>query len=299
MQYTIHSRRLAMATLFEAWLVGDDEEHLVAVAEAAFDEIERIEQVLSRFDRGAELQRVNRTAATEPVQLSVELYDVVADCLRCHVATDGYFDPAATAVTQANGDTDVAVAPLPFSAAVRLDPERRTIAFTERDVCLDLGGYGKGYALDAAAKLLDRYGIESALLHGGTSSVLSRGRMADGRPWMIALGDPFVAERPEIATFALVDAGLSTSASLDVRLATSDIVDPIAGKSVSKPEAFCVLAPTATEAEVLSTALTAMGSLRALEYFRLYADRWSPGVEVACVTRTNGLSEVSWLPKAK
>ncbi len=288
-----------MATLFEAWLVGDDEEHLVAVAEAAFDEIERIEQVLSRFDRGAELQRVNRTAASEPVRLSVELYDVVADCLRCHVATEGYFDPAATADGTFKSEEGVAVAPLPFSAAVRLDPEQRTIVFTEPDMRLDLGGYGKGYALDAAAKILDRYDIKSALLHGGTSSVLSRGRMADGRPWTIALGDPFVAERTEIAKFALVDAGLSTSASLDVPHASSDIVDPIAGKPVSESEAFCVLAPTATEAEVLSTALTAMGRVRAIEYLRLHADRWSPRVEVACVTRTDGMSEVSWLRKAK
>jgi thiamine biosynthesis lipoprotein len=288
-----------MATLFEAWLVGDDEEHLIAVAEAAFDEIERIERVLSRFDRGAELQRVNRTAATEPVRLSVELYDVVADCLRCHAATEGYFDPTATGFVQANANANVAVAPLPFSAAVQLDPEQRTIVFTEPDVRLDLGGYGKGYALDAAVKILDRYGIESALLHGGTSSVLSRGRMADGRPWMIAVGDPFIAERPEIAKFALVDAGLSTSASLDVRHATSDIVDPIVGKTVGEAEAFCVLAPTATEAEVLSTALTAMGRVRAIEYLRLHADRWSPRVEVACVTRTDEMGEVSWLRKAK
>lgn len=275
-----------MATLFEAWLVGDDEEHLTAVGEAALDEIERIEQVLSRFDRQAELFRVNRQAATGPVRLSYELYDVLADCVRHHAETAGFFDITATS------DPTLAVS---RSERFQLDPANRTVTFTDPRVQLDLGGYGKGYALDAAAKILDRFGITSYLLHGGTSSLLARGSMAHGKPWFVALGDPFDAERRELAKFPLVDVGLSTSAAWDARHVAADIVDPLAQIMVTAAEAYCVTALMAAEAEMLSTALTAMGRVRAEEYLARRGDLAKRGVTILFVERTTGGSRVQQL----
>lgn len=246
-----------MATLFEAWLVGDDEEHLAAVGEASLDEIERVELVLSRFDRGSELQRVNREAALAPVRVSCELYAVLEDCLRRSQETDGFFDVTATAA---------GMPAISRAERFHLDPEKRTVVFTDASVQLDLGGYGKGYALDAAATIFDQFGVRSFLLHGGTSSILARGTAADGGRWLVALGDPFQVDRATLDDFPLVNAGLSTSAAWDARHVDADIVDPHTQITATADEAFCVTAPTATEAEVLSTALTAMGSARAEKY---------------------------------
>lgn len=278
-----------MATLFEAWLVGDDEEHLAAVGEAVLDEVERIEQVLSRFDRGSELYRVNRQAAQSPVRVSYELFEVLQDCLRHGAKTDGFFDVTATAsLSLAISRPD----------RVHLDAAKRTVAFADPSLQLDLGGYGKGYALDSAAAILSRFGVESFLLHGGTSSILARGMSADGGPWLVALGDPFEPERSELEKFPLVNAGLSTSAACDARQATADIVDPLAQRVVAAEEAYCVVAPTAKEAEVISTALTAMGRVRADDYLARHPQYADERYQVLAVRRAPGGSHVCRLGAA-
>lgn len=77
---TAYFRRPAMGTFFEAFLAGEDEEHLEAVAAALLDEVSRLERLLSRFDPAAEVARVNREAARRPVRMNADLWDVVSRC---------------------------------------------------------------------------------------------------------------------------------------------------------------------------------------------------------------------------
>jgi thiamine biosynthesis lipoprotein len=250
---TIHFDRPAMATRFEMWLVGEDPEHLAAVGEAAWEEVLRVERMLSRFDPAAEIARVNREAANEPVLVDYELFAVLEDCRQWAEETEGYFE-----VCAASG--------FPFSQAVRLDARARTVELLDPRVELDLGGCGKGYALDAAARVLERYEVAHALLHGGTSSVLVRGTREDGTPWPVGVRDPFAVEDRELRQLPLRDCGLSTSAVFVPQGETSDLVDPTTGRPLTQPVACVVATATAVEAEVLSTALLAMGKSRAREY---------------------------------
>ena len=158
-----------MATRFEAWLVGDDREHLAAVGESLLDEIERIESLLSRFNPASEIYRVNRSAAVQPVLVDYELYAVLQDCVDWFERTEGFFNVAHGARSPDNAS----IAPgelatwLPFTDAVELLEEQRTVRFNAEHVMLDLGGYGKGYALDSANHILDQYAIRSGVVHGG------------------------------------------------------------------------------------------------------------------------------------
>ena len=95
MTLVVHHARPAMATLFEVVLIGDDEEHLAAVAEAALDEITRVERLLSRHDPRSEVARLNREAASGEVLVDRELFELLQLCEVYHVMTGGYFDPAA------------------------------------------------------------------------------------------------------------------------------------------------------------------------------------------------------------
>jgi FAD:protein FMN transferase len=276
----VHCRRPAMATWFEVWLCGDDAEHLAAVGEAVLDEVERVERLLSRFDPAGEVARVNREAASRPVLVDRELFAVLADCGRRFEQTDGYFD---VRTGSAAG---------PFGETVLLDDQRRTVRFSDPGLALDFGGYGKGYALDRAARIVREFGVRSALLHGGTSSVLACG-LAEGRPWQVGIRDPFAdsAER-EIDRLDLSDCGLSSSAVRGPGRSASDLLDPVAGSQLCEEAACTVVAPSAVDAEVLSTALLAMGRERAGAFVRR---RLSADHRVAWIGSNNGTAELEWL----
>jgi thiamine biosynthesis lipoprotein len=241
-------RRRAMATLFEVFLVGEEEEHLAAVGEAALDEVARIEHLLSRYDPSAEVARVNRHATAGPVKVDAELFRILEECGVWCERTEGAFDPCAGSGVR-------------YRDAVRLDTVNRTVAFVQ-PASLDLGAYGKGYAVDAAADVLQSFGVERFLIHGGTSSVLARGERADGSRWRIDLRDPFDDREPPVGSIELQNAGLSCSA---VTRDDDDIVDPRTGDAISNPAACAVVAENATIAEVWSTALLAMGRDKARE----------------------------------
>jgi thiamine biosynthesis lipoprotein len=235
-----------MGTLFELLLRGEDEEHLIAVADAVLDEVVRVERLLSRFDPRSEVSRINRLAAGETVLVDRQVADLLRICMDAQEWSGGTFDITASAM---HPDGPIG------GNSIRFDPNRRTIALDDPRVQLDLGGIGKGYALDRAAALLDEHGIEHALLHGGTSSVLARGTDIDDRPWQITLGEgPF-----EDRLVLLEDAALSCSAVNEQQ----DIIDPTSSRPLSSPSAVAVIAPSATLAEILSTALVCLGPDRA------------------------------------
>ena len=258
-----------MATLFEVLPVGDDREHLEAVGEAALDEVERIERLLSRHDSASEVVRINREAAGRPVRVDRELFAILEDCRGWFDRTDGYFDVCATGSPGSPR----------FNEAVALDPEKLTIRFVDPTARLDFGGYGKGYALDAAGRVLEAFGVRSYLIHGGTSSILVRGRQRDGSAWRIGLRDPFGPDvGSEAARVDLTDCGVSSSAAFDQEGRSSDIVDPLGSRAIDRQAACSVIAQDATEAEALSTALLAMGKVRAATFLGLH-----PGPKVAWI----------------
>lgn len=266
-----------MAALFEAWLVGADGQHLAEVAEAAFDEIERIERLLSRFDPRSEIARINRLAAAEEVLVDREVFAVLESCDRWRRETGGWFDIAAGSGTLEN---------------VQLDGARRTVRFTRPDVVLDLGGVGKGYALDCAAELLGPQGVAGALLHGGSSSVLARGVADDGQRWPVGIRDPWSPHSSApLGQLRLSDCGLSCSATRGPGQHRSDVLDPRTGEPLEDDAACVVIAPTASEAEVLSTALLCMGKAQARAYTE---QRAGPKVSVAWIDAPGGTASLDW-----
>jgi thiamine biosynthesis lipoprotein len=259
MSHRIERQRPAMGTWFSATLVGDDVEHLAAVAEAVLDEVERIERLLSRFDPRSEIARINREAGGGAVFVDREILGILLTCRAAWERTDGYFD-----VTAGRGT----------SAAVAIDAQARTIRFEHPGVAIDLGGIGKGYALDRGAEIVRAHGVESAFLHGGTSSVLAFGSDENCRPWSVTVRDPFgpVASAAELFRIDVDGCGFSCSATRGASQAVSDVVDPHRGSPLEGRSACVVLARDATQAEVFSTALLCTGKALAFEHVARYRD---------------------------
>lgn len=227
-----------MATRFDVILRGDDAQHLEAVAVAVCEEIQRLDAQLSRFDKRSEIARLNREAIAKFVRVDRELFALLERCEQAREMTNGYFD-----VTQC--------------AALRLDVATNTVLI-KPEAAIDLGAIGKGYALDCGREIMLRYGVTSGLLQGGTSSILAMGE--DG--WPIAVRHPLQPERI-VAQLSLVNRGFSCSAVRHAGQTESDVLNPQTGKALSGNDACYVLAASATEAEIYSTALLAMGKASA------------------------------------
>ena len=89
MSHVIQRRRPAMGTWFEVRLVGDDAEHLAAVAEAVLDEVERVEPALAVRSPRSEIARINREAGCRAVLLDREVLDVLLTCRAAWEETEG------------------------------------------------------------------------------------------------------------------------------------------------------------------------------------------------------------------
>ena len=230
-----------MAALFEIILRGEDELHLEAVGAAVGEEIVRLSSKLSRFDPQSEVSRVNRHAFPGPVRVDRELFSLLEECEAARRLTGGYFD-----VTGGSG--------------LRLDGSTCSVTLITPGAGIDPGGIGKGYALDRGRELLRHYGVASALLQGGTSSILAYGDEA----WPIAVRHPTEPERI-VATLSLRDRGFSCSVARRPGETQSDLRNPHTGQTVESNDGCFVLAPGATEAEIWSTAFMAMGQATAAE----------------------------------
>jgi thiamine biosynthesis lipoprotein len=118
---------------------------------------------------------------------------------------------------------------------------------------LDLGAIGKGYAVDRAVELLKEWGVRSALVHGGTSSVYAFGHLAGNAGWQVTLSDP---DRPEdvIEKILLVEAGLGGSGIKKGR----HIIDPRRARPIKGRRAAWVISESAARSDALSTACMVM-----------------------------------------
>jgi len=253
----IEHRRLceAMGTRFEVFLRGEDEEHLEAIAVAVTDEIERLDGVLSRYDPRSEVSRINGEATGSPVRVDREVFALLEKCEQARQLTEGYFD-----VTASEGTTDEA-------PALQLDVESCTVRFIRPDARVDLGGVGKGYALDRGREILVRFGgVTSALLNGGTSSVLALGTFSGQRGWPIDVRHPLTPDAAPVARVELKNRGLSCSGVRRPGQQLSDVVNPRMNQSLTGDAACVVVAASAAEAEIFSTALLAMGREQAVTY---------------------------------
>ncbi len=263
-----------MATRFEIVLYGEDRVHLRSAAEEALEEIERVEAQLSLYRPDSELANLNATAAAGPVRVTGSLFHLLATAKRLSEATDGAFDVTVAPLMRSWGflggsgrlpepdDLEQARA-VTGMHLVELDEDALTVTFARPGVRIDLGAIGKGYGVERAAQTLVENGIERALLHGGTSTLVALGAPPDADAWTIALQHP-LQPNGTLGVVALRDTALSVSAPHGKAFEAGGVryghvLDPRAGAPVNGPLLAAVETASATEADALSTALLVLG----------------------------------------
>ena len=146
---------------------------------------------------------------------------------------------------------------------VELDQQNQTVRFHRPGMALDLGGIGKGFALDEARFVLEEAGVTSAFLHGGTSTMIAIGTPEDSPSWRVAIPKPPTAtvQNAVLGWCDLLDEACAVSAiwgrmlQPDGEPAYGHIIDPRNGTPVAHALMAAVHTPDATTADALSTAL--------------------------------------------
>lgn len=269
----------AMATIFEIIIIHEDERYARQAATAAFEEVDRLEGELSRFIENSDISRINNLPANQPLLLGLDAFKCLRISVQMYAETNGAFDitigslfkcwrnedgsprtPSGEELDRARLHTGTNL--------IQLDEREHTIRLAASPVRIDLGGIGKGYAVDRVADLLREWSIETALISGGYSSVLALEAPPETKGWPLKLSDPAdrsrIIARPHLRTGALGGSGVQKG---------GHIISPRTGRPVEGKRAAWSAAPHAAVADALSTAFMIMSPDEIRQYCSFYPDR--------------------------
>jgi thiamine biosynthesis lipoprotein len=291
----------AMATIFELLIVHPDAVYAAQAAQAAFDELDRIEHELSRFVENSDVSRINIAVAGQTLVLGEAAFDCLQIAARMSVETGGAFDVTIGYLLNCWLDKDNRITrgvshcgkprvpsteELDFARKhtgielLKFDPQNHTVHVVS-PVQVDLGGIGKGFALDRMAGLLQDWSIETALVHGGFSTALAldprsfgaKRRAGGTKGWPVTISYPY-GRKETLARISLQNRAVSGSGLQKGQ----HIIDPRKGCPV--PErgagkdtvATWSCAPDAATADALSTAFMIMTADEIERYCRTRPD---------------------------
>jgi thiamine biosynthesis lipoprotein len=262
--------RPAMGTLVSVSAVGPSADRLDEAIGRAFEEMDRLIALLSRFEPASPVSQLNAAGRLDGAP--PEVVRVVRNALDYHAVSGGAFDATVAPLVDLFADRFGRDAPVaPTAAEVRealervgsrhVAVERRRIRFAREGVAVTLDGIAKGYIVDGMARALDRRGVTRYLINAG-GDIRTRGAKQPGRPWTIAVRDPSPrATFPD--TIHLTDAAVATSGSyeacFDDDRAFHHIVSAETGRSPEGVASVSVVAPTAMAADALATGTFVLG----------------------------------------
>ena len=228
-----------------------------------FAEFRRIDRLMSTYKPTSQVSRVNALAAKQRVKVAPELFDLLETALEYSRISNGAFDITYASVgylydfrahVRPNAAQIAAALPGVNWRHLELRRADHSVHFQRPGMRIDLGGIGKGYAVDRGVAILQRAGIAHAMVNaGGDTRIIGDRR---GKPWMVGIRDP--NEREKVALrLPLENTAISTSGDYErffdeggVRY--HHILDPKTGDSARKMRSVSIIAATATRTDALT-----------------------------------------------
>ena len=196
-----------MGTTYSVVVYGTDRYKMQAAVELAFEEVRRLDQLLSNYRPDSEWSRLNQNAAERPVKVSKELFDLLSACVRYSEASEGAFDITVGPLMKVWGfykgsghfphraEIRGAMANVGYKNIV-LDAGSRQCDFGGPGVEIDPGGIGKGMRSIGWSAILRSNGIQSGLITAGSSSIYGIGAPpTESRGWKVAIKHPKEPDR--------------------------------------------------------------------------------------------------------
>jgi thiamine biosynthesis lipoprotein len=270
-----HGVHPAMGSEFSIDLYAPNQEMADRWMQLSFEEVDRIEALLSNYRPSSELSRISREAGAHPVTTDPETFDFLQTALSWSRRSNGAFDITVGPLMRAWGfffnhgriPPEVELLALKKQTGwskIHLDASTRTVSFTNRTAMeLDPGGIGKGYAVDRVVALLHQQHVSAALISAGSSTIYAISAPPGSRGWPVNIADPAHAGST-LSIILLADTSLSTSACTEKFFIKDGhrychILDPHTMHPVENMLQTTVIAPSATDSDALSTATFVMG----------------------------------------
>jgi len=260
----IESSLDAMGSTYTIVAYGPDRVKLETAVELAFEEVRRLDNLLSNYKPRSEWSLVNREAANRSVKVSPELFEFLESCLAYSRQTEGAFDITVGPLVKTWGFYKGS-GRLPHRAEIRgamarvgyrnilLNKETLEVRFAREGVEMDPGGIGKGYAVDRVVEILKEQGIRSAMVTAGGSSIYGLGAPPGDPGWRVNIRHPRDPKR-NVSHVVLNNLSMSTSGTSEKffyagRKLYSHIFDPRTGYPAQGMLSVSVTAPRTIDSE--------------------------------------------------
>lgn len=268
----------AMATTFELFILHEDGHYAQQAAQAAFDKLDELEQELSRYVENSDISRINNLSAGQSAKVGLDTFECLQISRRINTETNGAFDITVGSLMSCwlNPDKSLRVPSKEELIRARqrtgmnhlqLDESKYMVELLRDDVQIDLGGIGKGYAIDKMAELLRDWSIDVALIHGGYSTALGIGSPRGTQGWSVTLSNPHNLKQT-LAGLHLQNQALSGSGLQKGR----HIIDPRRHEPVEGSSAAWACARDAATADALSTAFMVLSPDEINQYCSRHPD---------------------------
>jgi thiamine biosynthesis lipoprotein len=267
-----------MGTTFRIVLYAESKEAADAASKPAFARVAELDGIMSDYKKDSELMKLCGTSG-KAVPVSADLFEVLQKAEELSKLSDGAFDITVGPVvqlwrharrTQQLPEKDELAAAIAKTGwkFVQLDPKNRTVKLLKPGMRLDLGGIAKGYAADAALKLLrEKHGITSALV-AAAGDITCGDAPPDRAAWNVNIAPIAKGQKPH--SLKLVNAAVSTSGDIEqfveiggVRY--SHIVDPKTGLGLTGRRSVTVIAKQGVTADSMTKAVMLLPSEKAWE----------------------------------
>ena len=275
---------LSMGTVFEVTIYAADKYIAEKTFNDVFQEINRLDYLMSNYKKESVLSELNKNASTEPAECNTELASVIEQSLQYSEITDGAFDitigplmkkwgffkkegripgkeelePILESVSYKN----IIIEEKAIKSLSKDLGTVKTVFFKNPGTQIDLGGIGKGYAVDRVTSVLKQNGISSALINFA-GNIYTFGTPPGKDSWVIGLQHPRESEGL-LGTFEIKDKAVSTSGDYEKFFTIegkrySHIIDPRTGKPVEGIVSVTIVTDNATRADALSTGVFVLG----------------------------------------
>ena len=268
----LRDSKALMGTRIDIAAEGADAKQLRDGVDHAWREMDRLAAMMTRYDPASTVSAINRAAGVHAVAVDDALMAVLQSAQSLAAQTQGAFDVTVGALKAWHFDTGQSTLPAASDIQAQrrlvgyrgllLDERAGTARLAQRGMALDLGGVAKLPILEAGMDMLQRHGIDNAMLNGG-GDVLVRGQLR-GRPWRVGLRDPRAPEKI-LGVLALEGQAIVASSGDYERFFMVNgqrqhhILDPATGRPTHAAHGVSLLARNAASVNGVGTALMVLG----------------------------------------